>query len=79
MLTIIVDTEPGGRDAKRSNCREMAALSSGSYLRISELSVEAIEKAVASQIGGSDPPRPGDTVAPFRQNASPHFSEERYP
>ncbi len=71
MLTIVVDTEPGGRDSERSNCREMAALSNGSYLKISELSMETIEKAVAAQIDGSDPPRPEDMVAPSRQLASP--------
>jgi magnesium chelatase subunit D len=51
IFTIVVDTEPGGRDANRSNCREMASLSDGSYLKLSELSVMAIEEAVASQLG----------------------------
>jgi magnesium chelatase subunit D len=51
IFTIVVDTEPGGRDASRSNCSEMASLSDGSYLKLSELSVMAIEEAVASRLG----------------------------
>lgn len=51
LFTIVVDTEPGGRDAQQSNCREMASLSGGSYLKLLELSVETIEEAVASQLG----------------------------
>jgi magnesium chelatase subunit D len=51
IFTVVVDTEPGGRDARFSICREMARLSGGSRLKLSELSVETIEKAVASQLG----------------------------
>lgn len=70
MLTVVVDTEPGGRDAERSNCREMATLSDGSYLKISELSVETIEKAVAAQLDRTDPPASGETANLSRKHAS---------
>jgi len=59
IFTIVVDTEPGGRDGERSNCREMASLTDGSYLKLSELSLEAIEAAVASQLGVVSSPGPG--------------------
>jgi Mg-chelatase subunit ChlD len=49
--TLVVDTEPGGRGAERSICRDMACLSDGSYLKLSELSVETIEEEVAFRLG----------------------------
>jgi Mg-chelatase subunit ChlD len=51
--TVVVDTEPGGRDAGLSACREMALLSGGSYLPLSMLSRESLEQAVAGQLGES--------------------------
>lgn len=59
IFTIVVDTESGGRDAVRSNCREMASVSDGSYLKLSELSLETIEEAVASQMGMAASPGSG--------------------
>ncbi|MBI4775739.1 MAG: VWA domain-containing protein [Deltaproteobacteria bacterium] len=59
IFTIVVDTEAGGRDGDRSNCREMASLTDGSYLKLSELSLEAIEAAVASQLGVVSSPGSG--------------------
>ena len=50
--TVIVDTEPQGIDSIRSVCREMAALSGGRYLSLSDLSAESIETAVASILAG---------------------------
>ena len=46
--TLVVDTESEGIDSARSACREMAALSGGRYLSLSDLSTESIETAVAS-------------------------------
>lgn len=47
--TIIVDTEPTGRSAEQSNCRQMAALSHGKYLPLSQLSRQAIARALNIQ------------------------------
>jgi Mg-chelatase subunit ChlD len=51
--TVVVDTEPGGRDAGLSACREMALLSGGNYLLLSMLSRDSLEQAVAAQLGRS--------------------------
>lgn len=51
ITTIVVDTEPSGPTAGRSNCREMASLSRGKYLPLSELTRQSIEEAVASRQG----------------------------
>jgi magnesium chelatase subunit D len=46
--TVVVDTEPQGSDTPRSVCQEMASLSGGRYLTLSQLNLESIEAAVAS-------------------------------
>jgi magnesium chelatase subunit D len=46
--TIVVDTEPTGKAAGRSNCREMAVLSRGKYLSLSSLTRQGIEKALGN-------------------------------
>jgi len=50
--TLIVDTEPQGTDSARSACREMAALSGGRYLPLSDLNAQSIETAVRSILAG---------------------------
>lgn len=52
IATIIVDTEPSGSAAGRSNCREMASLSKGKYLSLSSLTRQSIEEALAPTRGG---------------------------
>ncbi|UCF93879.1 MAG: VWA domain-containing protein [Desulfobacterales bacterium] len=44
--TIVVDTEPSGKEAGRSNCRQMAAVSKGKYLPLSRLTRQTIEESL---------------------------------
>jgi magnesium chelatase subunit D len=46
--TVVVDTESTGSDASGSICREIAALSGGRYLTLSQLNLVSIEAAVVS-------------------------------
>jgi magnesium chelatase subunit D len=62
IATIVVDTEPSGVTAGRSNCRQMAAQSGGVYLPLSLLTRESIERAAGG--GGA-----GRQSAGFRQAA----------
>jgi Mg-chelatase subunit ChlD len=50
---VVVDTEPGGRAAVSSNCRDMAALSNGAYLPLSRLTRRSLEEALAHRHGES--------------------------
>ncbi|MGC8873192.1 MAG: VWA domain-containing protein [Chloroflexia bacterium] len=46
IATLVVDTEPTGHEAGRSNCRQMAALSRGKYLTLSRLTRRALQQAL---------------------------------
>lgn len=48
--TVVVDTESRGSDASGSACHEIAALSGGTYLTLSQLNLESIEAAVVSML-----------------------------
>ncbi len=57
--TIIVDTEPIGSAANRSNCRQMAALSQGKYLTLRQLTHQSIVQALRFENEGKpSPPSP---------------------
>jgi magnesium chelatase subunit D len=62
--TVVVDTEPQGSDSPRSICQEMAALSGGRYLTLSQLNLESIEAAVASILQTSSSPEAGKVSHP---------------
>jgi len=63
--TVVVDTESRGSDASGSVCPEIAALSGGRYLTLSQLNLESIEAAVISMLqtnssrGSTRAPHPG--------------------
>jgi magnesium chelatase subunit D len=46
---VVVDTEPGGPAAGRSNCRDMAAASRGAYLPLSLLTRRSLEQALTGR------------------------------
>lgn len=48
--TVVVDTESRGLDVSGSACHEIAALSGGTYLTLSQLNLESIEAAVISML-----------------------------
>ncbi len=54
VVTVVVDTESAAPDAARSNCREMAALSKGKYLPLSQLTRQSLARALAEAGGGAD-------------------------
>ncbi|GEM_PF-1927263 len=64
IATLVVDTEPAGQEAGRSNCRQMAALSRGRYLPLSRLTRRALQQALkdlekARSTGPGNPPKGG--------------------
>lgn len=63
IASIVVDTEARGPGATGSACRQMAALSRGSYLPLSMLTRRAIEEALSS-LSGPDYIAPEPTARP---------------
>jgi magnesium chelatase subunit D len=51
IATIVVDTEPTGSLAAHNHCKEMARVSRGKYLTLSELTRDSIEKTLAEEAG----------------------------
>jgi magnesium chelatase subunit D len=55
IAVVVVDTEPNRSVADGNHCKQMARLSGGRYLTLSELTREAIEQAVIRIIGTRSP------------------------